>query len=103
MVVVLSKGGVQYARNIQDVKKATNIENNDKNVPSTDDLLNTLPDTEGLFILPEKSMSFSSLEIEDIPGTKITTTNETSRRLRYRKDIQKPVRFDKNFVYNVFH
>ncbi|XP_062707061.1 uncharacterized protein K02A2.6-like [Aedes albopictus] len=101
-VVVMSKSGLQYGRNIQEVKKAPETDSSEE-VHS-----GTLPEdaqveagtqsaaNEGYADLPgeEVEVAFSSPTQEPGPSC--------SKNLRHRTTIKRPKRFDDQYVYRVF-
>lgn len=101
-VVVISRNGIQYARNIQDVKKAVEFSNE-----STED--DTPPDIESS-TNPESCMeetrntSEYPLSVDTSLGSSAAAGYSQSlpKGLRRREIIKKPRRFDDRFVYVVF-
>lgn len=82
--VVVSSSGVQYTRNVQDLKIAPlNTDEMDFECELANDLETT-------------SMDLDSEPISSIPNTVST------RNLRERTKIKKPLRYDKNYMYSVF-
>lgn len=97
-VVIISKGGVQYARNIQDVKiapspVALNDGNNNGNFGSSE---LSLEDNEDM---PGHNSLEANTEQEEQERNSI---GSPAKKLRVRRDIKKPARFDDKYVYNVF-
>ncbi|XP_062711240.1 uncharacterized protein K02A2.6-like [Aedes albopictus] len=90
-VVVISKAGVQYARNVQEVKRAPDfaIDTGEASDDHAED--DTVPSFANSGNISENDGASSSQQ-EIIP-----------RALRSRQQIKRPSRFDHNFVYRVFH
>ncbi|XP_055604568.1 uncharacterized protein K02A2.6-like [Uranotaenia lowii] len=86
-VAVMSSNGVQYSRNIQDLKKI------EINTPEPDDNPNVNTNID----LPDDTSTLES----DISMQQPKTTATSS--LRSRERIRKPQRFDDNYIYVVFH
>lgn len=101
-VVVISRSGVQYARNVQEIKLAPpTFEELD---PATDD-----PDcygpnhdtsNENPITNDDRSPTVHNQEMELTPAD---TANPLGRRLRERPGIKKPARFDDKYIYHVFY
>lgn len=84
-VVVMSGNGVQYARNVHDVKLAPPIERNTTTM-ETIQQDSTLSSEHGMAELPEDVGS-----------------NRIERNLRARQELKKPSKYDDNFVYLIYH
>lgn len=105
-VVVMSKTGVQYARNVHDVKRApgfdpTTVQANEKLLQHPDEI----PD-----MALDASLTSSPVEIELIPQPEssgssgiVPASTAEPRSLRRRNTIKRPSRFGDDFVYCVFH
>lgn len=96
-VVIVSKNGVQYARNFQDVKLApteSEEEETELNLPNHD----LEPSLEDIPMEVESELT-GPLHSQDIPQA---DSSINTRVLRERTDIRKPTRFDRNYVYSVF-
>ncbi|KXJ69927.1 hypothetical protein RP20_CCG017212 [Aedes albopictus] len=95
-LIVLSKGGVQYTRHIQDVKKAP-VQYNKMDCLAPNDTL-PIPESthsgaqDGLLELPSPSREPATLHNQ---GT-------NSRALRMRDTIRPPARFDNKYVYHIY-
>lgn len=105
-VVVMSKTGVQYARNIQDIKRAPEL--NPTIVRADEPLLQRTSE------IPKMDLdgSFTSSPDDEVPlsltecpasADSFPASNVGSRSLRRRDLMNRPSRFDDDFVYFVFH
>lgn len=92
-IVIISKSGVQYARNFQDVKLAPTDSDEEENGTSLSnpDSANTPMNIEPEFSVP--------CNYQD---TRQVDSSINPRSLRERTDIRKPARFDNNYQYSVF-
>lgn len=92
-LIVLSKGGVQYTRHIQDVKKA----------PAHYDIADCLVPFNTLTI-PELTHSGEQNGLLELPSSNNTPveSNTNTRFLRTRDTIKRPVRYDNKYVYHIF-
>ncbi|XP_058816484.1 uncharacterized protein LOC131679758 [Topomyia yanbarensis] len=93
-VVVISRTGVQYARNVQEVKKDPVLETA---AELADEELDNQIDEGGFPALENVAGA-----PEDGESILIQQANEP-RSLRSRKSMKRPSRFNDNFVYRVFH
>ncbi|KXJ67826.1 hypothetical protein RP20_CCG009698 [Aedes albopictus] len=89
-LVVLSANGIQYSRSVNDVRK----------VPMSLSEMPDNPDSGGVLVCPGDDPSGTT---ERSAPENRQSVETTSRSLRRRDDIQRPARFDKNFVYAIFH
>ncbi|XP_058827565.1 uncharacterized protein K02A2.6-like [Topomyia yanbarensis] len=99
-VVLVSGGGIQFSRNVQDVRKAPLIANNfesdtDRSYNSMEELHPTIENnTTGQ---PENIDNTNNSVTEPVSGS-----NSEARVLRKRSNIKKPTRFDDKFIYTVY-
>lgn len=89
-VVVMSGNGIQYARNVRDVKLAPGIYEIDE--PSSS-LANNSQDDPALNFLPQTQSQANAAVLPD---------QGYQRDLRARGGLQRPSRFDNNFVYRIY-
>lgn len=90
-VVVISPTGVQYARNVQEVKKAPEFSVTPALVEESSDQ----PDNDGMITLDGTAETSSAGNFSPQPAAR--------RELRHRSLINRPRRFDDNFLYHLFH
>lgn len=84
-VVLMNNGGMQYTRNVQDVRKA----------PITSSSSDSVEEEEAMKeISPYSNEQNDNVTPDSIPGP--------SRVLRQRDNIHKPARYDERFLYNIF-
>lgn len=81
----MSASGVQYTRNVQDVKIAPNSEDVDGSESTS------------------KTTSEVTLESKDSSLGEQSTISEDNRNLRKRNDLRRPARFDSDYVYHIFY
>lgn len=101
-VIIISKGGVQYARNVQDVKIVPPpITPNTNDDGDYDELgTNEFPlEGAGLLAIPGRD---SSVDKADKDSPDENSTESTNKRLRERRNISKPARYDNRYVYSLF-
>lgn len=91
-VVIMSKAGVQYARNIREIKKAPDCGSNGVSV----EVMESQGNLNGSSILENAAGESENDSVLDQPV-------KESRSLRKRDLIKRPARLDDNFVYRVFH
>lgn len=116
-IVVMSKSGIQYARNVQDVKRVPMVTRSQESSSAS-----VFPSEgeEELLVFPEETGSIPayshpnrSLEVPPLEGPPINGSvadqvlnpvpeASTSKGLRRREVIKRPSRFDDKFVYAVF-
>lgn len=101
-VVVMSKTGVQYTRNIREVKLAPESHFNHE---STIDVFEDGGKIEDVAEFPDEVVSHQ--EASRTSNTTAIATSESSniigsRNLRYRETIKRPSRYDE-YVFNIFH
>lgn len=84
-IVVMSASGVQYTRNVQDVKIAPNSKDVDGSESTS------------------KTTSEVTLESKDSSLGEQSTISEDNRNLRKRNDLRRPARFDSDYVYHIFY
>lgn len=94
----MSRRGIQYARNVQDVKRALRIadySSDEEDVPAEMVSSSDIEDAK-----------YTDLSIDSsVPVVpKVTANHDSSHStgLRRRENIKRPSRFDGNFVYAVF-
>lgn len=98
-VVLLSRSGVQYARNLQDVKRAPDEyqEDAEKNEESMEPSQPTPNVPETVENYPDRS---------DLDSAKRLSSDImepfSNRLLRDRSNVQKPARFDDRYVYSIY-
>lgn len=101
-VVVMSKSGLQYARNLREVKKAPETAACDKFASPPAGIIDEEAEVqreceESQTVLPgEQEQMASEPRSEHIPEM------ITSRTLRQRSALKRPTRFDDGYVYRVF-
>lgn len=101
-VVVMSKSGLQYSRNVREVKRAPETEHDNTStvsppVGTSDEGETESAVGEGQAILPgETSHQPEPESANDVPEA------ASSRNLRERSAIRRPTRFDDGYVYRVF-
>lgn len=105
-VVVMSKTGVQYARNVQDVKRAPGFD--PTTVQAKEKLLQQPAEIPDMAL--DASLTSFPAEIELIPQPEssgssgiLPESTAEPRSLRRRNMIKRPSRFDDDFVYCVFN
>ncbi|XP_062558328.1 uncharacterized protein K02A2.6-like [Armigeres subalbatus] len=103
-VVVVSKNGIQYARNVQDVKMAPTV-----SVENTSDInteVSASDSTENLSRTKHNNPEYSYLSIDEAnPSTSVDVGGckpSEFKELRRRDIIKRPSRYDEKFVYTVF-
>ncbi|XP_055591504.1 uncharacterized protein LOC129743498 [Uranotaenia lowii] len=90
-VVIISPAGVQYSRNVQDVKKAP-IANDSILQPG-----NTSPEIDdGSLMLSDANTT------NELPSPSELRDGSNASRFRDRSAVKKPARFDDNYVYVLF-
>lgn len=97
-VVILSKNGIQYTRNVSDIKKAPEFGS------GTDVTLEAFEKADGANENISEQDSTSGFDIRNADNFDRDDTNAASntRKLRQRGNIKKPSRFDDKFVYMIF-
>lgn len=97
-VVVVNRGGVQYSRNVQDVRKYPSHFSTEETVNFEDQLTELQP-----IVREESIISPENFENSNTVTLKIQSEMKApSRVLRQRGNIRKPSRFDDNFLYTVY-
>ncbi|XP_062538670.1 uncharacterized protein K02A2.6-like [Armigeres subalbatus] len=103
-LVLMSANGIQYSRSVNDVKKVTSLSAASKNhhidiqSNNRDEILD-LPTAEIFDGTGDESSSNSDLD-KDIG--KLRNLATAAKNLRKRSHIQRPVRYDDNFIYSIF-
>lgn len=107
-VVVISKAGIKYVRNVREVRKAPECfdESAEYNeVPSetthNDDQITDEWNDEQKLVDDERS-SLTGIQIGHPAANAQVEEHSAARNLRQRKDIKRPRRFDDRYVYRVF-
>lgn len=94
-VVVMSGNGVQYARNVNDIKKApVGIQEPECDTMEVDHSQLESESRSGMVSLPE--------EVESVQMDSGHSQQRSQRQLRSRGAIRKPARYDDNFVFRVY-
>ncbi|XP_062534696.1 uncharacterized protein LOC134203877 [Armigeres subalbatus] len=92
-VVIMSNTGVQYARNVREVKIAPDLEA----IRETNDDLDNSADGDGI-------SNFENVDAtSENVSSALTDRKNEQRALRNRNFVKRPSRFDDKFVYRVFH
>ncbi|XP_065084348.1 uncharacterized protein K02A2.6-like [Ochlerotatus camptorhynchus] len=109
-IVVMSRSGIQYARNVQDVKRVPMVTQSDEIsasvFPSEEDELLVFP--EGSSSIPAQTHPNRTVDVPPLDdsnadlGLNPVPQASASKGLRRREIIKRPSRFDNNFVYAVF-
>lgn len=95
--VIMSQGGVQYTRNVREIRKAPNL--GISVAPADDEFL-------------DQAAGNDFTPLDDNAGTsangnldphQLSDETDEPRSLRRRNLIKRPTRFDDNFLYHVFH
>ncbi|XP_062713311.1 uncharacterized protein K02A2.6-like isoform X1 [Aedes albopictus] len=99
-VVLMSANGIQYSRSVNDVKKAPMLFSSPKcrSSASTEDV--GTQDGEGMLELPETGVFDKASNDGDVGSRE--NFHSGGRALRRRNEIQRPTRFDDNFIYTIF-
>ncbi|KXJ75943.1 hypothetical protein RP20_CCG010605 [Aedes albopictus] len=92
-VVIMSSNGVQYARNVQDVKLAPPVED------INDSQNRTVVDAEIDGKMPG-SEDISGMQPIDVPSCSTHTTEKIT--LRQRSELKRPARLNDNYVYRIY-
>ncbi|KXJ70339.1 hypothetical protein RP20_CCG024062 [Aedes albopictus] len=90
-VVVMSGNGIQYTRNVQDIKLAPAV--GDIEVPP-----NALQDHPG----PSSSSALTHSRNDTVENTEEVSLQQSNRNLRSRRELKKPSRYDNNFIYRIY-
>lgn len=90
--MIVSKSGIQYARNVQDVRRASGMEMETGEPPANESLLERSD--------PENAQT-------EQRNTEVTENGSTAHlpqtaNLRTRSNLKKPSRYNSEFIYNVF-
>lgn len=93
-VVIMNSNGVQYSRNVQDIRLAPAIADNDSSEESSTEVTKMLPDRDhSMDCDDDLSKSNSEWRTDELAE---------SRQLRSRDAIKRPERFDDRFIYNIY-
>lgn len=98
-VVLMNSGGVQYSRNVQDVRRAPFVHHSSHPLNNNDNAMEEIePMLEGSpQVLPMDSGYTNNVSTNPQPGS-----DSTTRVLRRRENIQRPSRFNDNFLYTIY-
>ncbi|XP_055621533.1 uncharacterized protein K02A2.6-like [Toxorhynchites rutilus septentrionalis] len=109
-VVIMSSNGVQYARNVQDVKLAPPAKELNFSEDSGEDSVHQHADRSGLAIIldedSEKQLTDDYLEQHQVQSSKNTLQpnqhipNKTT--LRHHSNVRRPARFNDYFIYHIY-
>lgn len=104
-VVIISQNGVQYTRNVQDVKLAPPCSEELEAATDSPDYYRSNHAANDLDPIPDNETGTSvNDQGESEPAPDVDGANPSvPGRLRERIGIKKPARFDNRFVYNVFY
>lgn len=99
-VVLVSPNGIQYSRSVNDVKKAAMSCSASTLHKSSSNQQVQIQNADGLLELPVMDNFNDASSVYDSNSRRKEDTG--GRFLRRRNDLQRPVRFDENFVYHIF-